>query len=182
VQHRGQTTVTRVGGTGDLISPKSSSPFGGNRACSIVPMGTRGWLLIGSASGALLAYFLAPQPLLLAGVAGAFAITWWLITLDWWQRFYVLTLLLTIGATSSIDVIVSAANSGRYVAVFGLLMVTWFATRNIEPRVTGLLHRRVVGTLWLIVAGSELHRDRHARRHCALTQHAALDRPRHDAS
>lgn len=111
---------------------------------------------VGYATAALLvfgaAFFIAPRPELAAGLLALGAGCWFLIRLDGWQRFYVLTLILMMGATSNIGPLVAVSNYGRYAAAAALLGVTWFTTRKTASVIRSRLHKRTLGMLWFTVA------------------------------
>jgi O-antigen ligase len=92
------------------------------------------------------------QPLVLAVVGGVAIILVVLLRLDWWQRFYTLTLVLMVGATSNIALLLTVSNYGRYAAAAALLGVTWLTTRKTPPVIQSRLHSRLLVTLWLTVA------------------------------
>lgn len=92
------------------------------------------------------------QPMLVAGGLGLAGILFVLARLDWWQRAYSLTLLLMIGATSTIAPLVSASSYLRYAAAALLLGVTWLVTRKTRPVYWSKLHKHTIGALWFITA------------------------------
>ncbi|MDQ0689864.1 O-antigen ligase [Arthrobacter sp. W4I7] len=94
----------------------------------------------------------AMQPLIAALVICAAGLLAVLARTDWWQRAYGLTLVLMMGATSTIAPLVTVAEYGRYAAAAALLAVTWLTTRGIAPVISGKLHQRALGALWLTVA------------------------------
>jgi exopolysaccharide production protein ExoQ len=90
-----------------------------------------------------------------AAVVGT-VVLWWFASLDWWQRFYALTLTLMVGATSTIAPLVTLSEYGRYTAAGGLFLVTWLSTRAVAPDCSSIIKRRVLGALWftVILAGA----------------------------
>lgn len=93
----------------------------------------------------------ASQPWIFAFIIGTAVLLALLAKIDWWQRLYAITLILMMGATSTIAPLFAVSGYGRYVAAALLLGVTWVTTRRTAPVTTGLLHKRALGALWLTV-------------------------------
>lgn len=111
-----------------------------------------GWLAAALLVTGVAAFFLSARPLLAAGIAAACVVLFLLSRVDWWQRSYALTLVLMMGATSTIAPLMTVSNYGRYAAAAALLVVTWATTRKTLPVLKSLLHKRILGFLWLTVA------------------------------
>lgn len=63
------------------------------------------------------------------GFVGVFAF-WWLVKQGLWRSMYVLVIVTTLGAISSVAPWVAVSTYGRVVAVGGLLLATYWVTRN----------------------------------------------------
>lgn len=109
------------------------------------------WVAAAVSVSGLASLLLASQPILVAGLIAAGLALWWLSRLDWWQRFYAATLLLMMGAVSTVAPLMAVAEYGRYAAAGALLGVTWLTTRKTLPVIRTRLHSRVLGMLWIVV-------------------------------
>lgn len=96
------------------------------------------------------------SPSWFAGAAGVCVVIFLLARIDWWQRFYVLTLVLMMGAVSTIAPLLAVAEYGRYAAAGALLVITWVATRKTAPAINSPLHKRTLIFLWITVVVATL--------------------------
>lgn len=84
-------------------------------------------------------------------VAAAFVVLVWLLRLDWWRKFYALTMILMVGAGSTIAPLVAISGNGRYAASGLLFLATWHTTRKIQPVYKSRLQKRFLKMLWFTV-------------------------------
>lgn len=94
---------------------------------------------------------IASRPWIFALLTGLAFLLVLLAKTDWWQRLYGVTLLLMMGATSTIAPLLAISEYGRYAAAAALLAVTWLTTRGTPPVFSSHLHRRALAALWLTV-------------------------------
>lgn len=102
-------------------------------------------------AGSLAVTVVAPNLITSAAVVAVILVLAWLLKLDWWRRFYALTMILMVGAASTIGPLVAISGYGRYAASGMLFAVTWLTTRKTPPVYKSRLQKRFLGMLWLTV-------------------------------
>lgn len=110
-----------------------------------------GWIAAGLLVTGVATFFLSTRPTIVVGIFAVCVLILLFSKVDWWQRFYALTLILMMGAVSTIAPLLAVAEYGRYAAAGGLLAVTWTLTRKTVPVVNSRLHKRTLVFLWITV-------------------------------
>lgn len=106
----------------------------GRSGCSDSVANMSKWMWAAIAAGVTLGgtILAIASPVWIVALVACAGFFWWMGSMDWWQRFFTIALLLLIGAMSRLDAIFVVTDYGRFPCVAALLAVTLMGAHRFQ--------------------------------------------------